>query len=65
MSEKKDGEAKAAAARYCTWLQLARKDPDPLVGLIADDLDLQQTNIYILEPFNKGNVHPKCPGLIR
>ena len=62
MWEKKTDEAKDAAAKYCTNLELTRKDPDPMFGLIANDLDQQQMNIYVDASYTKGSVHPKCSG---
>jgi hypothetical protein len=44
--EKRDNQAKDTAEKYCTYLRLARKDPDPLIGLIAEDLNMQKT-IYL------------------
>jgi hypothetical protein len=50
---KKDAGAKDAANEYCTLLQLARADTDPLVRLIAEDLDKQRT-VYLADYINDG-----------
>jgi hypothetical protein len=56
--EGKKEEAKETATKYRSILKRARNYPDPLVGLIAEDLDLQQKNIYMESKLTGRNIHP-------
>jgi hypothetical protein len=51
-------EAELISQRYRKTLQLSREHPDPLVRLMAEDLDRFPKNFLVDSRFTKGDVHP-------
>lgn len=51
-------QAEVISQKYRSTLQLAREHPDPLVRLMAEDLDRYPKNIKEDPRFTGGNVHP-------
>ncbi len=56
--EKNTVGAKEASDTYKRYLKLARAHPDPLVGLMANDMDSVPGNIYQDTRFTGKNIHP-------
>lgn len=58
VAEKNTERAQEIAGKYREMLKLAREHSDPLVGLLADDLDGVPENLYMPSRYTGGNVHP-------
>lgn len=58
ITEKDAAGAKEASVKYQTFLKLARAQPDPLVGFIAEDMDRISGNIYEDTRYTGGVAHP-------